>query len=95
MLLIPCPHCGPCAQTEFSYGGDATVKRPADANAVSLDAWLDYVYLRENPCGSHQEWWYHSAGCHQWIEVTRDTRTHKFEQAKPAPARAGNNGDQS
>ena len=28
MILIPCPYCGPRAQTEFSYGGDASVVRP-------------------------------------------------------------------
>jgi len=28
MILIPCPYCGPRAQTEFSYGGDASVARP-------------------------------------------------------------------
>ena len=28
MLYIKCPHCGMRPQTEFSYGGDASVKRP-------------------------------------------------------------------
>ena len=28
MLHIKCPHCGIRSQNEFSYGGDATVKRP-------------------------------------------------------------------
>ena len=28
MLYIKCPYCGIRAQTEFAYGGDATVKRP-------------------------------------------------------------------
>jgi len=28
MILIPCPYCGPRAQIEFSYGGDASVVRP-------------------------------------------------------------------
>ena len=28
MLHIRCPHCGMRSQNEFSYGGDATVKRP-------------------------------------------------------------------
>ena len=30
MMLIPCPWCGPRNQVEFTYGGDATVKRPAN-----------------------------------------------------------------
>ena len=28
MLHIKCPHCGMRSQNEFSYGGDATIKRP-------------------------------------------------------------------
>ena len=28
MLQIKCPYCGMRPQIEFSYGGDATVKRP-------------------------------------------------------------------
>jgi len=28
MLEIKCPHCGKRSQNEFSYGGDASVKRP-------------------------------------------------------------------
>ena len=28
MMLIPCPHCGPRAQIEFTYAGDATALRP-------------------------------------------------------------------
>ena len=76
MLLIDCPHCGPRADIEFSYGGDATVERPRDPDAVSLDQWSDYVYLRDNPRGPHSEWWQHTAGCRRWIKVRRDTATH-------------------
>ena len=57
MLLITCPWCGPRAHIEFTYGGDATVDRPADPDAVSADEWLDHVYLRDNPRGPHNEWW--------------------------------------
>ena len=28
MLEIKCPYCGKRSQNEFSYGGDATEKRP-------------------------------------------------------------------
>ena len=28
MLEIKCPYCGKRSQKEFSYGGDATIKRP-------------------------------------------------------------------
>jgi heterotetrameric sarcosine oxidase delta subunit len=76
MLLIPCPHCGPRSQIEFTYGGDATVVRP-DADAPAA-AWVDYVYLRDNPDGVHAERWHHSAGCRRWITVHRNVSTHEF-----------------
>jgi heterotetrameric sarcosine oxidase delta subunit len=74
MLLIPCPWCGPRNQLEFTYGGDATVKRPS--TDAPMETWLEFVYLRDNPRGPHQELWHHSAGCRQWFKVLRDTRTH-------------------
>lgn len=78
MMLIPCPHCGDRAQTEFSYGGDATIKRPDDANSMPIEDWLDYVYLRDNPRGPHSEWWHHTGGCRRWIQVRRNTQTHEI-----------------
>jgi methylglutamate dehydrogenase subunit B len=74
MLLIPCPWCGARAQSEFSYGGDATLERPAPDAPV--DAWTAFVYRRDNPAGPHDELWFHGAGCRQWFRVRRDTRTH-------------------
>jgi len=76
MMLIPCPYCGPRNVTEFSYGGDAGVRRPADPAAVPDAEWEAYVYLRDNPRGAHDELWQHTAGCRRWIEVRRDTLTH-------------------
>ena len=76
MLLIPCPWCGARSQLEFTYGGDATVRRPA-ADAPEAE-WFRYVYVRDNPMGPHDEWWLHSAGCRQWFRVRRDTRTHEI-----------------
>lgn len=75
MLLIPCPWCGPRAQVEFTYGG-ATVQRPASDAPVA--AWVEFVYLRDNPAGPHDELWLHGAGCRQWFRVRRDTRTHEI-----------------
>jgi sarcosine oxidase subunit delta len=74
MMLISCPCCGPRNQVEFTYGGDATVKRPA--NDAPQAVWFDYVYVRNNPCGPHEELWLHSAGCRRWFKVRRDTATH-------------------
>ena len=82
MLLIPCPHCGPRAQVEFSYGGDARRARPADD--AGTDAWFDFVYLRDNPRGTHREYWQHVAGCRAWIAVERDTVSHEILSGAPA-----------
>ncbi len=87
MMLIPCPYCGPRNVTEFNYGGDADVVRPADPQAVSDAQWVRYLYLRENPRGAHDELWQHTAGCRRWIRVRRDTLTHEvFASAVPNDA---------
>ena len=81
MLLIPCPHCGPRDATEFTYGGDASVRRPANPAALSDEQWAEYVYMRDNPRGEHSEWWQHSFGCRRWITVRRNTYTHDITTA--------------
>ena len=89
MLLIPCPWCGPRSQVEFTYGGDATVKRPPPDAPV--ETWFQFVYLRDNPRGPHQELWLHGAGCRQWLKVLRDTQTHEIlASAPPDEALPGN-----
>ena len=77
MLLISCPHCGARDQTEFAYGGDASLVRPSPD--APLDAWVAYVYLRDNPAGPHDEYWQHSAGCRRWFRIRRDTVTHEIK----------------
>jgi heterotetrameric sarcosine oxidase delta subunit len=42
------------------------------------------VYVRDNPAGPHRELWFHAASCHEWLVVTRDTRTHAISGAEPA-----------
>jgi len=87
VLLIPCPWCGPRAQVEFTYGGDASLVRPSPD--APMEAWVDFVYRRENPAGPHDELWHHSAGCRQWLRVQRDTRTHAIvESGPPRPGSA-------
>lgn len=76
MLLLHCPHCGARDYTEFSYGGDATLRRP-DPRRSSDAEWHAYVYLRDNPIGEHSELWQHSAGCRQWLRVRRNVSTHE------------------
>ena len=83
-MRIPCPFCGPRGNEEFTYLGDASVRRP-DLNAPGATAaFHDYVYLRDNPSWAHQELWYHGGGCRSWMIVTRNTRTHEISEAKPA-----------
>ncbi len=75
-MLIPCPYCGVRDAREFTYLGDATVRRPDPAAPDAAEAFHAYVNLRDNPAGPHSEHWYHGAGCRRWLVVTRDTRTH-------------------
>lgn len=77
MLRIPCPYCGERDQTEFTYGGDARVRRPADTYQAGAREWNDYLYFRDNPAGEHWEYWQHSLGCRQWFTLARDTVSHK------------------
>lgn len=85
-MRIPCPYCGERDAREFAYLGDATLTRPDPAAPDAEQAFHDYVYLRDNPAGAHQEWWYHANGCRQWLRVTRDTRTHAISGAVAARA---------
>jgi sarcosine oxidase subunit delta len=79
-MRLTCPFCGPRGIEEFSYFGDATVQRPApDADP---QAWVTYVYLRENPAGAHSELWYHASACRQFLRIERDTRTHAILSAE-------------
>ena len=85
-MLIPCPFCGPREHGEFAYGGDATVRRPRQAQPVWGPDWQAYVYARANPRGPHQEYWHHVAGCRQWLVVRRDTLTHEVLDSALAEA---------
>ena len=86
-MLIPCPNCGPRDVEEFSYLGDATVKRPKESN-LSQEAWNAYVYDRVNTAGRHREFWQHSGGCRAHLLVVRDTLTHAILDATMARAPA-------
>ena len=74
MIKINCPILGLRPETEFVYGGDAAVKRPANAEQ-DMAPWLDYVFNRDNPRGTHREYWQHIQARH-WLVVERDTLTH-------------------
>jgi sarcosine oxidase subunit delta len=83
-MRITCPHCGERGIEEFIHHGDATVIRPTDGGAAPTTAWTDYVYLRDNPAGLHNELWYHASGCQSWLVVTRDLLTHQISNVAAA-----------
>jgi sarcosine oxidase subunit delta len=75
-MRIACPHCGLRDVREFTYLGDAAPERPDPQAPDSVNRFISYVYMRDNPAGAHCELWYHGAGCQAWLAVERDTRTH-------------------
>ena len=83
-MRIPCPYCGARDVREFAYHGDATLERPDPGAPDALERFTAYVYLRNNPSGPHRELWYHAAGCHAWLAVTRNTYTHEITAVQPA-----------
>ena len=94
MFLIPCPYCGPRAETEFRWGGEAHVSRPDPASATDQE-WAQYLYFRDNLRGVAAERWRHAFGCRQWFNLVRDTRTHaviaayQIGETPPQPSRPG------
>ncbi len=87
-MRIACPYCGDRDAHEFAYLGDAAPRRPAEG--ADATAWVEYVYMRDNPAGRLREFWYHASGCRAWLIVTRDTRTHEIFSVEMAtsPERA-------
>lgn len=82
-MQLQCPFCGLRDEAEFNYGGDAALSLlPTEGESTS--AWLDRVYLRDNPRGQHTELWFHAAGCQQWLRVKRSTTTHTIASVRVA-----------
>ncbi len=80
-MIIKCPLCGPREASEYSYIGDATLKRP-QPEITDIKIWSDYVHQRDNPRGNHHEHWQHTSGCRSILMVTRDTVTHNISEVK-------------
>ena len=80
MHLIACPWCGPREETEFSYGGEAHIARPANPETLSDEQWGYYLFMRKNPKGLQYERWNHARGCRRWFNVARDTVTHRISK---------------
>ena len=81
MIRIKCPYCGERDHSEFTYGGDASIKYP------SLDGtekeWVEAIFFRKNIFGKQLETWHHASGCRMWLEVERSTKTHEIFSVKP------------
>ena len=88
MMQIDCPFCGRRDETEFTYGGEAHITRPA--LDVDDERWVEYLFFRNNVKGVHAERWRHTRGCGQWFNAVRNTATHEFlafyraTEARPA-----------
>jgi heterotetrameric sarcosine oxidase delta subunit len=78
MLLIDCPWCGARPESDFAYGGEAHIARPAQPATCSDQEWGHYLFMRKNPKGLHREQWCHSAGCRRWFNVERDTVSYRI-----------------
>ena len=78
MLLVPCPWCGPRAEIEFRYGGEAHLDYPDDPQALTDEEWAAFLFLRTNAKGDAAERWYHAAGCRRWFNAVRNTTSHEF-----------------
>ena len=86
MLLIDCPFCGTRPETEFRYGGEAHIARPARPGEVDDHAWSEHLFVRRNPRGLHAERWNHQHGCGRWFNALRDTHTDRFVETYRAGA---------
>jgi sarcosine oxidase subunit delta len=73
--LITCPHCGTRPKEEFAIRGDAEPRRPSAGDKD--EAWLGYVYTRDNRKGRIREYWHHAGGCRRWLVVERDNLSHE------------------
>ena len=93
MLRIDCPWCGLRDQVEFRCGGQSSISRPADPQAVSDKEWAEYLFYRDNLKGLHSERWVHSWGCRQWFIVERNTVSHEIQATYPMGSKAEDRAD--
>ncbi len=85
MLLIHCPYClMERPESEFRYGGEAHVARPAEPANVSDAKWAAFLYMRANPKGLHAERWRHVHGCGRFFNALRNTVTDEILKTYPA-----------
>ena len=84
-MLINHPLLGPRDISEFTILGDASlIERPDPKIKSTGTAFHDYLYLRDNPAGEHQELWFHEQGDQSWLVVSRNTLTHGITKVELA-----------
>ena len=92
-MIIDHPLLGPRDAAEFTCLGDAAlIDRPDWQAKDAARKFHDYLYLRDNPAGTHRELWFHEQGDRSWLMVTRNTLTHeiiKVELARDVAIKAG------
>ncbi len=79
MMLIPCPHCGPRAQSEFIY--ERTVDSVVPLDATSQEA-MAKLFTRNNPRGVDDEIWRHTYGCRAWMVLSRHRVTNEISECR-------------
>ena len=83
-MIINHPILGPRDAAEFVYKGDVELIDRPDGMAATDTEMHDYLHLRANPAGEHQELWYHEQGDRSWLVVTRNTLTHHITKVELA-----------
>ena len=73
-FLLHCPTCGERSVYEFQFGGEVRARPAIEA---SREAWVGYVYWRDNSPGMQKEWWYHKLGCKLWFIAERNTTSNQ------------------
>ena len=76
-MRLRCPLCGLREHGEFTFLGDANLMQRPDPTADNVATHFhDYVHIRDNPAGEHDELWFHDGGCRAWLVVSRNTVSH-------------------
>jgi sarcosine oxidase subunit delta len=73
-FLLHCPTCGERSVYEFQFGGEVRARPAIEA---PREAWVGYVYWRDNSPGMQKEWWYHKLGCKLWFIAERNTTSNQ------------------
>ena len=79
MMQFTCPHCGPCAQSEFIF--ERTVDSVVTMDAPAEEA-MHALFTRGNPRGFDDEIWCHTFGCRAWMVITRHRVTNEISATR-------------